>query len=442
MWEGYFRLGDTEVINNALSRAMAENADIPVSWFKGERYQTVQPAVAPDQLYDSTYRKRTPWYDANQDDASQNFFGVYCLGVTGLDDSTRTANLIEGIEDGGVIGPSRRATKQVKFSCILLARGREALEYGTQWLDAVLDAQSCGNHGATCGLTDLTYFTDVPPDQAQLSLDDYSALLLTKMRYLHDVGTISGPIVSERLESRGVHGVVLDFTIAAQRPYVYTATKAIDLQPAIPSVVQDIPYNLATYPSFELAGPQNVVVATNYATTPSAEAGQGSWLSSYAAISGTTDLSQRVTAAPTTELSASRGYSMRSRLLGSGLNGSGGRVELRLQQIVPISALQIPGTRVSFTVWMALFISGGFAGSNLVSMTMNVTWLDASGNYLGDDSTHFQGRVFSISSLTPPLTARQARVDCLYRADWTSSSDSTKNSDIRAYADALAVTVP
>src|SRR5690606_5859513 len=86
----------------------------------------------------------------------------------GLNVSTRSASVTEGIDDGAVIGRTRRSARQGRVRATLLARGRDALDYGISWLNSALDPDACGQHGTGCGTTDLEYLTDCPPARGEV----------------------------------------------------------------------------------------------------------------------------------------------------------------------------------------------------------------------------------------------------------------------------------
>lgn len=181
-WIGWFKFGNTNIVNNELSRGMAESASpAPFNWFTGPRFPTVQQALDPNLPYNQASIQQTPWYDPTIPE-SERFFGVYGLGVSGLVGSTRNVAVVESIEDGGVLGIPRKATKPLVYSVLLTARGRDALEYGFEWLDAVLDADACGMHGDICGVSDLQFYSDVPP--ARGTVDYYSDWLTTATNLL------------------------------------------------------------------------------------------------------------------------------------------------------------------------------------------------------------------------------------------------------------------
>jgi hypothetical protein len=449
-WTGWFKMGDVELANNELTRARAESAPIPHYWFTGPRYLTVPEAFSPDRPYSQMRSEEMPWFDPNQPENSSNFFGVYILRADGLQDSTRQRTITESLGGGGVLSGSRRASKTVKFQAILTARGLEALDYGREWLDAILDADACGQHGNVCGVTDLTFLADVPPARGEYGDADYERLLQEKVRYLHGVGTTSGPFVIEEMESRGVNAVVLEWSVTATRPFVYTATRSLNLPPSLPEVVQDIPYNLISYPSLELTDGTTATIAMNYATNPSVEVNATDWRGYFDPLGG---VNPTFTADRSTDLSADRGASFMCRIFNpapNGNNSGNARVIAEHGGNFPTNA----GTRVSFSIWAGAFVVAGAGngqagtGGKITLMRAQIQWKNAQGGDLSVTSlgqasaSEFNGRVFSAKSVLPPAGAVRAVVQIIYEVVWTSSITASQNSDIRMYADAVAITVP
>ncbi len=146
----------------------------------------------------------------------------------------------------------------------------------------------------------------------------------------------------------------------------------------------------------------------------------------------------------TGELAAVGTASMRGRILGNGTDVAAGRARIDLQQDVDISS-RPTDSRISLTVWGAGLQSAGNPG--LVSMSATVEWRTStaliSSQSLGEvvDAISLGGNVFAGRSLVVPEGATLARVIVSLTADWASGPGAT-NSDVRFYADALAVTVP
>src|SRR5215471_2284764 len=94
-----------------------------------------------------------PWVDPDDHD-TYNFYGIYPLGIEGIDDSTRTSVITENIGDGGNAGRVRHGTRQMVFNCLLLGQDDAAVNAGMAWLRSALLTSGCeGSRG--CEGTDL-----------------------------------------------------------------------------------------------------------------------------------------------------------------------------------------------------------------------------------------------------------------------------------------------
>lgn len=169
MFDGYMRLASNEIINTArtsvylsrllptldvrnchdcewLGRVTAEDTD----WHNGE--------VFSDPASDDA-----PWYDPDDPD-SANFYGLYPLSITGVEDDARTATVTQSLDNGGFVTGVRRSTKEILVSALLFGQDEAALSSGMSWLRVALDGSTC----ASCDGDDLCLFAACPkidPDQ-------------------------------------------------------------------------------------------------------------------------------------------------------------------------------------------------------------------------------------------------------------------------------------
>ena len=168
MFNGYLCLGGTEIGNNARARGYAESAACAVGWFVGDPCDGLAEALG-DIEYDVAEIDAAPWYDP-ADESTSRFYGAYITSLGDISSSTREGSYTEGILPGGVPGRSRHAGKTFRVRAWLTAAGLDALQTGHDWLDAALQAKSCGTHaGGTCGATDVTVFTACPPPRQMVS---------------------------------------------------------------------------------------------------------------------------------------------------------------------------------------------------------------------------------------------------------------------------------
>ena len=162
--DGYLAFGGNEVINSERVRGYSQTANCPMFWLKGAPCSTLSEAVG-DFEYNYQDIASAPWYDSTAAEISTRFFGAYGLEISGVEDSTRVASVTEGIDDGGMIGRARRATRNVKVRTLLLGQGQDAVEYGMSWLSRVLDPDGCGQLSEDCGTAEMTVFSSCPPER-------------------------------------------------------------------------------------------------------------------------------------------------------------------------------------------------------------------------------------------------------------------------------------
>lgn len=368
--------------------------------------------------------ERAVWYDADKAELTSRFYGPWIISVTGIDDSTRTASVTESILDGGVVGLVRHASRQVTVTALLPAEGRDALEYGLSWLDAALAADGCSSHGSSCGAVDMTFLSACPdpvvPDEIVL---DSSALT----RHLHNVTVTSGPLVVDYLQANNGRHVayIVEWTMVAGTPFVFGETREVEVQPSVPVVIQDVPYNLSPYPSAELAGTATTV-STNYSTNPSLETNATGWSAGGAVVT------PAPTGARSTELAASGTASFKVSVTTTNTSTNG--------NIFGWHDITLPGgtgNRFSATAWAAAFVVSGTAV--LASTQFNIEWRDASTTLRTDviGTGALNGAPISAKSIVPPVGAITARF--VVMANVTSWNTGAV---LNLFADAVALTLP
>lgn len=261
----------------------------------------------------------------------------------------------------------------------------------------------------------------------------YLPYIDTYRRFLHSVRCISGPFtVMERESIDGKHvGRLVEFTLLAEVPYVFGLPKEIPITPIVPTVVQDIAYNLVPYPSAELAGPA-VQVAVNYFRNPSLETNADNWTR----VAGTGVLDANLVASRVVgELSAVGPASYRTVMTATngGSNGYFGN-----NQAAPTPIPTAAGTRVSITAWSACVITAG--SPVLGNISFFAFWTNASNAIIGNTglgSVPSSGGAVTVKSIAPPAGTTGVIIEA--RCNLTSW---VAGNAIRLYTDAVAVTVP
>lgn len=207
MFDGWFTFGGAEIINRSRVQAYIENMLPNLKTFhvcNGECHCETLAALLDDNDYTTPMIDDAPWADSDRME-SYDFLGVYPLGVTGVNDSTVGATIVEGIDDGGWITSRRRGTREMRFSVATFAMSDAAANYGTQWLKSVLDggcASGCEARDQLCfltecadpsmfggvqrqqthRLTDWTLFRSAWADQATVSLREQSSFAELEVR--------------------------------------------------------------------------------------------------------------------------------------------------------------------------------------------------------------------------------------------------------------------
>lgn len=244
-WNGYFALDGREFINVERTEAYAAE----MGWFRPTFGNTDLHVVLDHDPYTDPVTDAAPWFDPLVTE-SADFFGIYPLDVSGIEDSSRGSTVIESTIDGAIPGRVRHASKAVVFSVLLLARNEKGAAYGAQWLRRTLLGDAC--EGTTdLGLgKDLTFLSTEPDvgltdsGEAERSLTER-----TLRRFVINVG----PTVTAQRSMATCEGEMwsIGFTGVAGDPHMYARSKPIitgwlDATPASATIP-----NLQPHSSFE-----------------------------------------------------------------------------------------------------------------------------------------------------------------------------------------------
>jgi hypothetical protein len=196
-WSGFFSYGGTEIINASRVEAYAKH--FAVSWFRPVYREPGLSWLLGDSTYTTPLQDDAPWTDPDNLD-SYDFYGVYPLEVTGIEDSTVEATISESVIDGGYVGRARRKTRPVVFSAVLIGASECAVEYGFSWLRKALTGGPCFNQSyGSCGGVDLCYLA-CPPLISEEGDDDAVTCYARVGRSLHQVSTTVGVSVTKKLD--------------------------------------------------------------------------------------------------------------------------------------------------------------------------------------------------------------------------------------------------
>ena len=381
--------------------------------------------VAPEDV------TQAPWYDPNEE-ATTRFYGVYGISAENLVDSTQVGTYQEGISDGGTLDLVRRAVREVRVKALLLADGADALEAGLSWLDAALRQRGSGVN-ASCQTTDLMFYTTCPSE-----VDGDQVWRLE--RYLHNSSKISGPLVLETLVRDRGRGYLVEFTIGSMSPALHGATRPLGFTTSGAIPVIDTPTNLVATPSAEIAGPQ-VEVMRNWSANPSVEVDATGWSGTVVTVSGTAP-GARFASQRTLEWAVVGSASYRGAIVGNATAATG-RAGMRVSNVVALGALAA-GARVSVSVYGSAQIHAAPDVTTVHALRAWVAWSGGTARTdpLGvDETVEWGGVAFSEERIAPPAGTTTATVTVEAEVSWSSGAVGVR-SDVRVYADAVAVTIP
>lgn len=217
-WSAYFVLNGSEIINAERVETYLEAER--VSWFR-PYYKTTAISTLTGETYINSWVDEPPWGDPDNPD-TYRFWGVYPLNITGISDSTRTAEITENIGAGGTIGDIRDASRAMVFEVALLGQSECAVEAGFNWLKAACSENACSDNG--CGGGELCYFSCEPcvTDDCIGEEGALDACIAEHSRTLRGVKVVGGPVVTaERTLSDGSVMWTATFTVVAGNPYEF-----------------------------------------------------------------------------------------------------------------------------------------------------------------------------------------------------------------------------
>lgn len=176
MFEGWFKIGGIEVINverlmtyiRAGYKPTTFDFESPVGSCEG------LGAAIGDGEYLTPSLDEAPWFDPTND-ATEGFAGVMPLSITGLEGTTRTANVVERLGNGGLAQLSRRTTRTISVQALLVGTDAAATRAGLQWLTTTLERACDPTTG--CTGAQLEAFTICPSPVTDT--EDVNASLVT-----------------------------------------------------------------------------------------------------------------------------------------------------------------------------------------------------------------------------------------------------------------------
>lgn len=209
MYDGWLTTFGTEIVNHA--RLMAyRDALLPSLDLKNCTPCGDLIGALDDEPYDTPTTDDAPWVDIDTP-GSTEFLGWMCTGAEGFEDSTREANTIESLFDGGTVGRVRRKTREMRVTLVGFGVTQMAVSAGFGWLKSALNGNLCD----TCDDSDdICFFTACPPEGA-----DGDAFV----RHLRRAKCTDGPhVLAERpMNTCGGWMMQVEFTLTAGSPYIF-----------------------------------------------------------------------------------------------------------------------------------------------------------------------------------------------------------------------------
>lgn len=225
-WDGLYYLDGQEFINVARTEAYAASAD--AHWIKPIHEVPHLADMLGDVPYVSPAIDPAPWYDPEVPE-SADFYGLYPLDVSGIDDSSRASSIVESTIDGGVPGRLRHASKTVVFSVALVGGSEKAVDYGAKWLRRTLLGDLCvgdrADHGLGTTLEFLSSRPNLDPNPTVGPQETLSGLTRTLRRF----SVNSGPSITAKrtIESCGGEVWTATFSGIAGNPFIFAAEQPI-----------------------------------------------------------------------------------------------------------------------------------------------------------------------------------------------------------------------
>ncbi|MGW4578270.1 hypothetical protein ACWELP_06205 [Rhodococcus aetherivorans] len=213
MFRGLLFFDGVEVANTARTVAHIRNGICPPSlslrnesqvWPHTARMLGVAPFALPTTA---------PWHDPT-DPASLEFAGVMVLSIDGLETSTRTTEVIEGVGDGASFGLDRHTSREVTATALLVAATSAGAAYGLRWLTNTLAA----------GSATLRFLDDAPTLPESYTEGQTQAAMAPRWRSVHQVTCTTPPTIDSRFgRSEDVQASVLAvrWTWTAGAPHLW-----------------------------------------------------------------------------------------------------------------------------------------------------------------------------------------------------------------------------
>lgn len=194
--------------------------------------------------YSTPQRDKPHWFDIDDAD-TWGFLGFLPMEVSGMEDSTRLAEIQRKVASGAVISPLAFTERTVYVRGLLVGIDHASVMAGMSWLRNVTQSNLCDPAPACEGGT-LRYFASCPVlcDDAPNCIDE---CVTPYIRTLYDATITTGPTVLRDFQLDG--GLIeVDFILTSGNPFTYSNPKTvIEHSPAVPAAKwADMPVPIPT----------------------------------------------------------------------------------------------------------------------------------------------------------------------------------------------------
>lgn len=224
-YDGWMTFGGTELFNLHRTAALAAERGLSSVWADTNALLWIGEALGDGGSYADI--ETAPWYNPRVP-ASSEFVGLVPVSVSGLEDSTLSAETTENIVDGGNTAKSRNGSLSIVVSAYVVASTERGAAYGKEWLSMML-AGANPVAPTYCAGAELSYFPGKPRGDVGVSLAD--------VKHRRDVRATRGISVTKKVELACEHLWALTFTLTADDPYeygesIFGAEQVVVLDPA------------------------------------------------------------------------------------------------------------------------------------------------------------------------------------------------------------------
>lgn len=225
-YSGLIVFDSAELANAERFEAYAGDA----SWFH-PLYRKDGISYMLGQTYTDPATDGAVWYDPDVPE-SADLYGFYPVTITGVEGSSRQANVVQSTREGGTPGRIRHATKEVNVSGFVAGASEKAVVYGLAWLRRATLGALCSpldTRKQALGTT-LELLGTEPASAADIAADgDSAALALFKTTQQYRRVVVSnfpdpGPV---RPLSCGDYISQVQFTLTLGDPFSYTEANAL-----------------------------------------------------------------------------------------------------------------------------------------------------------------------------------------------------------------------